>query len=164
MAKTDAPWATVPIIMGPWEVTYSHGPMGGSPIYGHGPMGGHLPMAIAPWGGHLPMAMGPWGGHLSMAMAPLGSPTYGHGPIGTGPHGGVTYLWPWPHGGHLPMAMGPWVLDPLLIKSVELSFGKNRCPLGHSAYGHGPMGGHLWPQAHGAYLLPWAPGGSPMGK
>src|SRR6266567_4254396 len=64
-------------------------------------------------------------------------------------HGGVTYLWPWPHGGHLPMAMGPWVLDPLLIKSVELSFGKNRCPLGHSAYGHGPMGGHLWPQAHG---------------
>src|SRR6266699_18788 len=103
--------------------------------------------------------MGPWGGHLSMAMAPWGSPIYGHGPMGGSPvygHGpiGVTYLWSW--------AYRDWT--PLLIKSVELPFGKNRCPLGHSAYGHGPMGGHLWPQAHGAYLLPWAPGGSPMGK
>src|SRR6266702_3753349 len=88
------------------------------------------------------MAMGPWGGHLSMAMAPWGSPNYGHGPMGGPPV-------PWPHGCHLPMAMGPWVLDPVLLKSVELSFDLNRCPLGHSAYGHGPMGGHLWPQAHG---------------
>src|SRR6266700_3611626 len=99
--------------MGPWEVTYSHGPMGGSPPYGHGPMGG--------------------------------SPVYGQGPIG------VTYLWPW--------AYKDWT--PLLIKAVELSFGRNRCPLGHSAYGHGPMGGspvyghgpmgvtYLWPWAHG---------------
>src|SRR6266699_1441866 len=115
------------------------------------------------------MALGPWGGYLSMAMAPWGSPIYGHGPMGVTylwpwAHGRATCLWPWPHGCHLPMAMGPWVLDPVLIKSVELSFGKNRCPLGHSAYGHGPMGGRLWPQAHGAYLLPWAPGGPLWGN
>src|SRR6266700_3933730 len=79
--------------MGPWEVTYSHGPMGGSPPYGHGPMGG--------------------------------SPVYGQGPIG------VTYLWPW--------AYKDWT--PLLIKAVELSFGRNRCPLGHRPHGN-VMGNH----------------------
>src|SRR6266568_3010239 len=153
LAKTDAPSAAVPMAMGPWVVTYgeltplfikavelSFGrnrcPLGHS-AYGHGPMGG--------------------------------SPIYGHGPMGVTylwpwAHGRATCLWPWPHGGHLPMAMGPWVLDPVLLKSVELSFDQNRCPLGHSAYGHGPMGGHLWPQAHGTSLFPWAPGGSPMGK
>src|SRR6266699_2792682 len=68
-------------------------------------------------------------------------------------HGGVIYQWPWAH--------GDWT--PLLIKTVELSFGRNRCPLGHSAYGHGPMGvTYLWPWPHGGHLsMAMAPWGSP---
>src|SRR6266700_2997311 len=133
----------------PWahggSPTFGHGPMGGSPAYDHGPMGGHLPMAMAPWGvmylwpwAHGPMGGSPayghgpmGGGHLSMAIGPWRSPTYDHGPMRGSPvygHGpmGVTHPWPWAH--------GDWT--PLLIKTVELSFGRNRCSVGPSAYGH----------------------------
>ena len=77
-----------------------------------------------------------------------------HGPM-VGAHGEWTSLLtkpllaktdaPW---AAVPMAMGPWVvtygeLTPLFFKGVEPSFGQNRCPMGHSAHNHGPMGGHL---------------------
>jgi hypothetical protein len=77
-----------------------------------------------------------------------------HGPM-VGAHGEWTSLLtkpllaktdaPW---AAVPMAMGPWVvtygeLTPLFIKAVEPSFGQSRCPMGHRAHNHGPMGGHL---------------------
>src|SRR6266567_2774656 len=75
-----------------------------------------------------------------------------HGPM-VGAHGEWTSLLTKPllaktdaPSAAVPMAMGPWVvtygeLTPLFIKAVEPSFGQNRCPMGHSAHNHGPMGG-----------------------
>jgi len=123
------PWAHgdwTPLLIKTVELSFGRNrcPLGHSPYghafshiaHGHGPIGG------SPIYGHGPMGS-PIYGHGPME----GSPVYGHGPIE------VTYLWPW--------AYRDWT--PLLIKAVELSFGRNRCPLGHSAYGNG---GHLHQQ------------------
>ena len=80
--------------------------------------------------GHSAYTPGPMGGHLPMAMGPCR--------------------------GHPSMAIGPWEWTSLLIKAVELSFDKNRCPMGprgSPTYDHGPLGGHL-PMAMGPWGVP----------
>src|SRR6266700_672129 len=59
------------------------------------------------------------------------------------------------------LVMVPWRAThrewtPLLIKAVDPSVGKNKCPMGHNSYGHGPMGGYL-PTPHPPLAKPQHP-------